>query len=360
MPLSFTASLSRLRWLALPLLLAGCQAAKPPPAPVPAPLQAPVATHTFAFDPERDDVVGELQVTRARAEDTLSDIARRFNVGYDEIIRANPGVDPWLPREGTEVVLPTRFVLPSGPRKGIVINLAALRLYYFPPRKPGEPQTVVTHPIGIGLVGWSTPVGTTKVTSKIADPWWFPPASVRKEHAAEGDPLPAKVAPGPDNPLGRHAMLLGWKSYLIHGTNKPYGVGMRASHGCVRMYPEDIAQLFGDIAVGTPVTVVNQPLLYGWQGDNLYLQTFPTLDDYAREHAGDDKVLEKAIAGNKRQLGQRDKVNVDHDLVGLLAQDRRGIAVPVSVKRLTLDKHLAVARRVENRLPDQATWDGVD
>jgi len=389
--------LSSARWLAvaLPLALAACQTAKAPsPAPaVPRPL-APVATHSFMIDPSHDDVVGELQVTSAREEDTLSDIARRFNIGYDEITRANPEVDPWLPRAGTPILLPTQFVLPNAPRTGVVINLPALRLYYFPPHKPGEPQRVITHPIGIGLVGWSTPEGKTKVVGKKADPWWIPPASVRREHREDGDPLPAKVPPGPDNPLGRHALRLGWDSYLIHGTNKPYGVGMRASHGCIRMYPEDIAQLFDDIPVGTPVTVVNQPLVYGWHGGHLYVQSFPVLEDDSRKHGVREQTLLKAALGGKpaagaaapgaksrgsapeskgpgkgvasgtaaaeQELVLRQKTTVDRNLLAELTQNPRGLSVPVSVQNMTLEQYLAGARKVENRLPAQATWDGVD
>lgn len=380
----------RKRTLALSLLLAGCHTVKAPPPAAPV-VPAPVATHSFAIEAERDDVVGELQVTSAGAEDTLSDIARRFNIGYDEITRANPGVDPWLPRAGTQIVLPTQFVLPNAPRKGVVINLPALRLYYFPPRKPGEPQQVITHPIGIGLVGWSTPEGSTQVVGKKADPWWIPPASVRREHLRDGDPLPARVPPGPDNPLGRHALRLGWPSYLIHGTNKPYGVGMRASHGCIRMYPEDIARLFEDIPVGTPVTVVNQPLVYGWHGGHLYVQSFPVLEDDSRKHAGREKELIKtalkadggrgaAGAGKGKGKGKGGKAGaeagrevaagdgapdrpqtvVDHTLLSELTRHPRGLTVPVSRHNLTLEQYLAGARRVQNQLPAEATWNGVD
>ena len=202
-----------------------------PPAPPPPPtIHEPVATHVFRLDVAEDEVVGELQVTKVQGEDTLPDIARRFNLGYEEIARANPGVDPWVPGEGREIVLPTQFVLPAQ-REGLVINLAQLRVFYFPKIKEGEAPTVITHPIGIGKVGWQTPEGTTKVTGKRTNPTWFPPSSVRKEHREAGDPLPSKVPPGPDNPLGAHMMTLGWPSYLIHGTNKPYGVGLRSSHG---------------------------------------------------------------------------------------------------------------------------------
>ena len=234
--------------------LAGCSVFMPSEAPPPVPAEPPppqyaepLATHTFSYDPKTTGVVGALQATIAREEDTLSDIARRFNLGYDEVVNANPGVDPWLPGAGRRIVLPTQFVLPDAPHDGIVVNLAALRLYYFPKAAKNEPRQVMTYPIGVGMVGWATPTGTTKIVSKRTDPFWTPPASVRKEHAAEGDILPARVPPGPDNPLGAFAMNLGWPSYLMHGTNKPAGVGMRASHGCIRLYPEDIATLFQDI-----------------------------------------------------------------------------------------------------------------
>ena len=198
------------------LSLSGCSllaSRAKPPAPSPPPpvavapkprLPAPVATHKFQIDPEHDDVVGQVQVTIASKADTLPDIARRFNVGYEEIVRANPGMDPWLPGEGKEVIVPTQFVLPNAPRDGIVINVAAMRVYYFPKgkAKAGEKQTVYTYPIGIGKVGWSTPEGSTKTVSKEKDPVWRPTASIRKEHKENGEDLPALVPAGPDNPLG--------------------------------------------------------------------------------------------------------------------------------------------------------------
>ncbi|HEY8540063.1 MAG TPA: L,D-transpeptidase family protein [Steroidobacteraceae bacterium] len=349
----------------LAVLLAGCQLVPRKPEPVveepppPPPIQEPIATHTFWFDPETDDVVGELQVTRVQGEDTFSDIARRFNLGYEEIVRANPGVDPWLPGEGREIVLPTQFVLPQAPREGIVINLAQLRAYYFPKRKEGELQKVITHPIGIGRVGWSTPEGTTKVTAKAKNPTWYPPASVRKEHAEAGDPLPAVVPPGPDNPLGTHMLKLGWPSYLIHGTNKPYGVGMRVSHGCIRMYPEDIATLFDLVPVGTKVTVVNQPFVFGWHKGALYVQAFPALEDDEREHPqAAEALLNAAISDAMWQKVKEHNATIDLELIDKVVQQPRGIAMPVSQPKLTLDKYVYMARHVENRLPEGATWDG--
>lgn len=369
MNLSIRPVLGRLVMLAAALAAAGCQVTRPveeppPPPPAPPPIEAPVATHKFRFDPAHDEVVGEVQITHVQGEDTLSDIARRFNVGYEEIVSANPGVDPWLPGVGRAIVVPTQFVLPEGPREGLVVNLAQLRVFYYPKPaklKKGEVddgmRTVITHPIGIGKIGWQTPEGSTKVTSKQKNPTWTPPVSVRKEHKENGDPLPARVPPGPDNPLGAYKMTLGWPSYLIHGTNKPYGVGMRSSHGCIRFYPEDIAELYDQIPVGTKVTVVNQPFLFGWHRDAMYVQAYPILEDDDREHP---KAAETLLnAGIKDEMWQKLKehnVSVDLDLVNQMVAQPRGIAMPVSRRNTTVESYLATARHVENRVPAGATW----
>jgi L,D-transpeptidase ErfK/SrfK len=332
----------------------------PPPAPPP-PVVAPVATHQFPFDPKTTGVLGELQVTEARHEDTLADIARRFNVGYDELTRANPGVDPWLPGEGTRIVLPTQWVLPDAAPEGIVVNVAAMRLFYFPKPAKNKQRVVITYPIGVGKVGWETPIGTTKIVSKRKNPVWSPPPSVRKEHAEKGDPLPAKVPAGPDNPLGAYAMNLGWPSYLMHGTNKPPGVGMRASHGCIRLYPEDIESLFAMIPVGMQVTVVNQPLLYRWQGNSLYVQSYPPVVE-----GMDDSVAPPAVVYDDRvsnAIWQQSKTRsgaVNWDLVERVVEQAQGIAVPVTKRGLTFDSYVASARRVENVLPEGSNWDGND
>ncbi|MEQ1580398.1 MAG: L,D-transpeptidase family protein [Steroidobacteraceae bacterium] len=349
------------------VLLAGCQLLQrqpeaPPPAvvePPPPIVYAPAATQRFQFDPATTEVVGQLQLTKVGQEDTVSDIARRFNLGYEEVLRANPGVDPWLPGVGRELVLPTRFVLPDAPYEGLVVNLAALRVYYFPKRKEGELQTVYTFPIGIGKVGWQTPEGVTKIVSKRRDPIWTVPASVRAEHKKNNDPLPAKVGPGPDNPLGAFAMNLGWPSYLVHGTNKPYGVGMRSSHGCVRLYPEDIAPLFQMMSVGTKVTVVNQPIAFGWEGDALHMQIFPILEDDPRQQGdGAQKLLDEALTVHLEKRLKQHGVAADLDLIKSIAVAPRGITVPISRQGTTVDAVLASTRRVENVLPAGATWDG--
>ena len=328
------------------------------------PPEAPLAeaSHRFSVSPG-SDLVGRVQVTVARHEDTLPDIARRFNVGYEEIVRANPGVDPWLPGEGTRVTLPTRFVLPDAPRDGIVINLASMRLFYYLPRKDKEaPLEVITHPIGIGKVGWSTPEGRTRIVSRVKDPTWTPPVSVRREHAANGDPLPAKVPPGPDNPLGRHMMRLDWPSYLMHGTNKPYGVGMRVSHGCIRLYPEDIQGLFDLVPVGTGVTVVNQPYLLGWQDDVLFVQAYGPLEDDERDWEHGPAGLRKKGARSKSGLWKRIVAadeTINWERAREVSLEPTGIPMPVSQGReATLAVVLEAAPVVRNALPSGASWDG--
>ena len=231
---------------------------------------APVAAvHSGVWQADvQDSVVGRNQVYIARFEDTLLDIARRFEMGLAELRLANPGVDIWLPGEGTAIRLPSRFVLPEGPRSGLVVNVAEMRVYYFP---KGE-SIVRTWPISIGRVGWETPLGETSIVRKKARPTWYPPDSIREEAARSGNPLPRVVGPGPDNPLGSHALYLGFPQYLIHGTNKPFSIGMRVSHGCVRMYPEHIVELYGLVKPGTPVTLVHQGVKAGWAGDKLFLE----------------------------------------------------------------------------------------
>jgi len=344
-------------------LLGGCQSLltgqSALPTPVASSLPIPLANHEFSFDPAREDVVGTLQLITANKEDTLSDIARRFNLGYEEIVSANPGVDPWLPGAGTKIVIPTQFVLPDAPRQGIVINLAAMRLFYFPKAKAGEPQKVITHPVGIGRVEWKTPEGTTRVASKKENPAWIPTPSIRKEHAKNGDPLPAVVPPGPDNPMGTHVLRLAWPSYAIHGTDKPPSIGLRGSHGCLRMYPEDIVQIYNDVPVGTPVRVVNQPRLFGWRGRMLYLQAYPTLEDDKRNH---DKLLKKSLSATrstpKAKLDARPQARINQGLLNEVIHNPRTIAIPVTQAYMTLQTYLDHATRVQNTLPFNATWDG--
>ena len=222
--------------------------------------------------------------------DTLLDIARRNSLGYYEIIRANPGVDMWLPGQGTDIMLPGRRILPPGPREGIVVNLPEHRLYYYPKPKKGEKPVVITYPVSIGKMDWTTPIGETRVIQKEKHPFWYPPEGVRKEHLANGDPLPpGPVKPGPDNPLGDYAMRLaaGGGTYLIHGTNNPMAVGMAITHGCVRMYPEDVAALFPLIPVGTKVWLVNAPVKVAFADGELLMEVHPQVDDEGQNSAAE-------------------------------------------------------------------------
>jgi L,D-transpeptidase ErfK/SrfK len=329
--------------------------ALPPPAPQ---LPKPNATHHEQVDPS-SDIVGYIQKTTVGKDDTLPDVARRFDVGYEEMLMANPGVDPWLPGVGREVIVPTQFVLPAAPHEGVVVNVAAMRIFYYPPHKKGEPQMVFTHPIGIGKVGWKTPEGTTKIISRQKDPVWMVPKSVRDEHAENGEKLPAQVPAGPDNPLGQYMFRLGWPSYLIHGTNKPYGVGMRSSHGCMRLYPEDIAVFFDLIPIGTKVTVVNQPYLIGRRDGILYLQAYTVMEDDSRDWSKNRKRLLAHLLNPKLQkkISDHDK-EIDWQRVGDLAHTPRAIPVPITGDQGGIEEVVSNSLLVENTLPAGSNWDG--
>lgn len=367
----------------------------------------PAQAENFSLPQAGDDIIGAIRHTKARQEDTLIDIARRFSVGQDEMVMANQNVDRWLPKGGTDVLIPQEFILPDAPRSGIVVNIPEMRLYYFPvkarpaPPKPvaasarksaaplckpasgvsqsskpvakggasstgktlpgkGAPAStgktasatkspassakgsaakaaplkapvcqpakkvevvqapqapaaadfesaamgqVITYPVSMGRMDWRTPLGMTRVVDKQKDPSWTPPASIKREHAAKGDPLPDVVPPGPDNPLGKYAMRLGVSGYLIHGTDaaKADGIGMRVTHGCMRMYNEDVAKLFPLVPVGAPVYLVNQPVKLGWKNGWLYMEVSQPLDEDAgvRGHDPDENV-------SKAQLDRED------------------------------------------------------
>ncbi len=260
---------------------------------------------SFPMPGQEHDLVGAVRVIYARPQDTLIDIARREDVGQEAILLANPEVDRWLPGAGTPVVLPLRFILPPTPYTGVVLNLPEMRVYYYPRPAKGEEARVYTYPVSIGRMDWATPLGKTRIISRERDPSWRPPKSIREEHAAQGDPLPAVVPPGPDNPLGQYALRLGIPGYLMHGTNKEFGVGMRVSHGCIRLLPEDIEQLFGQVAVGTPVLIINQPVKAGWFDGELYLEVHPALEE---------------DAGTAAQLRAQAEAAIDAALFGRLAR----------------------------------------
>ncbi len=297
----------------------------------------PLLEDHFVLASPEQGVVGEVQIIRSRETDTFSDIARAYRLGYDELVHANPGVDPWLPGEGTVIVLPTQYILPDAPREGIVLNIAAKRLYYYPPPAEGESPTVITHPIGIGREGWETPTGESRVVDKARDPVWYPPWSVRQEHAKDGNPLPAVVEPGPDNPLGHRVLKLDMPGYLIHGTNQPYGVGMRVSHGCVRLYPENIETLYEMVDRGTPVAIVNQPFLYGRRGGEFFFEAHPMLAEDERDPA---ELLAAVVERARHESGAFAEPREIRNAERVIA-DARGIPIRV----LSRDEN-ELARRV--------------
>ena len=189
------------------------------------------------------DMQSNSQTFANKGEDLL-DIALHYDLGQNEIVQLNPDVDRWLPAIDSVIKLQNTRLLPDSEQAGVILNLPEFRLYYFPKETQGSPANVITHPVSVGRQDWETPLGKTKVIAKKKNPSWRPPESIKREHAAKGDPLPDVVPAGPDNPLGLYAMRLGIPGYLIHSTNKPFGVGLSVSHGCVRMYPKDIEKLF--------------------------------------------------------------------------------------------------------------------
>lgn len=232
-----------------------------------------------APDRPGDSIVGsppyEVKYVAAKYEDTLIDIAVDHHIGQDEIVLANQNVDRWLPGAGTPVRIPTSFILPNAPRNGVVVNLPEMRIYYYP-----NASQVVTYAIGIGRENnWKTPLVKTQIAGKMENPSWTPPPSIIAEHLADGDVLDPYYPPGPDNPLGLFAFRLGLPGYLIHSTQKTNGIGMRVSHGCMRMYPQDIEKFFPLVKVGTAVNIVNQPIKVGWYHDTLYMEVYPQMEE---------------------------------------------------------------------------------
>ncbi|MBZ0335457.1 L,D-transpeptidase family protein [Marinobacter sp. AL4B] len=223
------------------------------------------------------DLAGDLQVFTTAYEDTFAGIGNELALGYLELVKANPGIDPWLPGEGTHITLPRMYVLPDSNREGIVINLAEYRLYYF------TDSGVQVYPVGVGTEDNPSPLTNAKVTMPLESPAWYPPASIRAEYEASGDYLPRMIPPGPDNPLGSHALMLSEKGYLIHGTNKQFGVGMAVSHGCFRMYNEDISRFAYQVSKGTPVQVIREPVKVGASGGEIWLEVHRPREDYTAE-----------------------------------------------------------------------------
>ncbi len=289
------------------------------------------ASGAFSYSSD-DTVIGFKQIHTIKDDDTLLDLARQYDIGYNSIIAANPGIDPWIPKKDTKILIPTMWVLPDASHDGVVINLAEMRLYYF--FKVPQTQSnfmVRTFPIGVGTEGFVTPYGSYHVADKEKNPTWHVPESIRKEKPF----LPLSVPPGHDNPLGKFILHLSLPGYGIHGTNKPLGVGRRVSHGCIRLYPEDIARLFPMVPVGTKVTVTYEPVKIGVRDGDIYIEVH---DDYLKQ-AGNlyNYAVKKLI-----KLGLLK--DVDLDSLRKAIKDKSGVPTPISKKYP--DENLAGGRHL--------------
>ncbi len=283
------------------------------PADAEAPDRSP-RVPTFALD---GDLAGRLDVFTTSYEDTFAAIGNRIALGYLELVKANPGVDPWLPGEGTTITLPRRYVLPDARREGIVINLAEYRLYYY------TDDGVQVYPVGVGTEENPSPLTDAKVTMPLESPAWYPPASIRAEYERDGEYLPRMIPPGPTNPLGTHALLLSEKGYLIHGTNKKFGVGMAVSHGCFRMYNEDISRFVYQVDKGTPVQVIRDPVKIGLSGGEVWLEVHRPDEEYPSEDR--DRLWRQVFAEVEAFRKQHPGVEVQRRAIEIAVDQADGI-----------------------------------
>lgn len=283
--------------------------------------QASWALRSFMLSPD-STLYGATRWVKVNEKDTLLDMAREFDLGYNQMVAANQGTDPWVPPHGTLIRLPLAFVLPQERlSSGIVVNLAEMRLYYFFANSGHD--YFLTAPIGVGTEGFLTKLGLYTVKSKDADPTWFVPKSIREEKPE----LPEQVPPGPDNPLGDYVLRLSQLQYAIHGTNNPWGVGRRVSHGCIRMYPEDISALYPVVPVGTLVYVIYEPIKVGWADGKCWMQVFEDIDQRIADP------VSEAMARVSRCEAAVGPVQIDSQALSRALKDRNG--VPTAVGRLT-------------------------
>jgi len=337
------------RWLRLTALcmfifsLFGCASVKSVRTVLPFPGHREKEIERNKFPVARgEDVIGRLAIIRLEKGDTLPDIARHFSLGINEISAANPGVDIWVPEAGERVLLPLSFILPDTPRKGIVINLAAMRLFQY--RGDGKALVVTTYPIGVGTSERPTPTGNMRVVRKAVRPTWYVPASIAREHRKKGDILPAAVPPGPENPLGEYALYLSKSGYLIHGTNKPASIGLTATNGCMRLYPENVKRLFDDTPVKTPVLIVNQPYLIGQRNGILYLEVHAPLDESGA-------LAWKKLYAKLRAVEKRTGRRLDWKKVKEVQAEARGVPVPIF--ELRQGSEIKAAKPVEVEHPER-------
>lgn len=278
----------------------------------------PAFAMTYATPADGDNIIGTAEYTTAAYGETLVDIAQRFDLGVNSITDANPDISSPVTRlsAGTRVQIPSTFLLPPLGRKGIIINLSEMRLYYFP-----TPGVVKTYPIGIGRVGKTIPIAETSVARKAKDPVWIPPADIIEFNQKQGITLPRIMPAGPDNPLGPYAIYLKIPTYLIHSTIFPESVGRRASFGCIRMHESDIKDFFPLVQAGTPVTIVDMPIKTAWQGNSLFLETHDPLEEHSEAGYANYNGLVDSIA---KAINNRPAF-VDWQMAADLAENRDGM-----------------------------------
>ncbi|MEW6600083.1 MAG: L,D-transpeptidase family protein [Nitrospirota bacterium] len=343
---SFPSRIRLIIYLIVILALHGCATTKivheePRYKPAPKHLEEDVERNDFKVA-KGDDVIGRPAFITLEKGDTLPDIGRHFGLGISGISSANPGVDIWVPRAGETIMLPLSFILPDVPREGIVINLAAMRLFKF--NGDGDSMDVSTYPVGVGTEERPSPTGQMYVERKVVRPTWHVPASIAEDHRKKGDPLPAAVPPGPENPLGEYALYLSKPTYLVHGTNKPASIGLRATNGCIRLYPEDIKRLYENTPVKTPVFIVNQPYLVGQRNGVVYMEVHAPLENL------DDEEFYKTYT-KLREIEKASGLKLDWNRIKRVLAEAKGIPVPIFEIRQGSEKE--AAGTIEVRHPDK-------
>ncbi|WP_250657043.1 L,D-transpeptidase family protein [Alkalimarinus coralli] len=295
---------------------------------------------------QQHDIIGEKRVVTTKYEDTLSDLGESNNIGFNEIVTANPGVDAWLPGEGNKVIVPSEYILPSI-REGVVINLHEYRLYYF----PKEGGKVITYPVGIGTQKTPSPLVETTVELKLEKPNWYPPASVRAEYLKEnGKEMARMFPPGPENPLGPYAIKLDLPGYFLHGTNKAFGIGTKVSHGCIRLYNDDISKLVFQVPNKTPVRFIKEPIKLGMKGDNLYVELH--LDD--ADNISDKKMVQKVIQQTIRLEKRLGAIDLDIYAIENAIKNPLGIPQHIGVKASTISNanNVVAQKKAGNKKAD--------
>lgn len=286
-----------------------------------------------------DDVIGELVYVTPKKHESLVDLTIRHEMGYDELRWANPGINAWMLNENQPLVLPTQFILPEGKRSGIVSNIPEMRTYYF---LEGSDKVYV-YPVGVGRMDWKTPLGSWSIIRKQENPAWYPPESIRREHVEMGrGTLPSVVPAGPDNPLGTRVLRLALPSYLLHGTNDETGIGMRVTHGCMRFYPQHIEHLYDMVPTNTMVTFLNQPVKYGFLGNDIMIEVHPPLEE---DNLSVQALKEQALPQLAEFIKPYPNASINYDMVNLAVQQQTGIPIIIGEKVSHMPNHISNAHQ---------------